>query len=135
MQANSLGYLEQIKSYAPGHQVRFGSLNYTADIHVDLIFDAFEPMSGVPHSHDEHDITLSSDSIWEITSATTSAVNPEQIMPSQSGGIYPATEAAHSAAIELNTDFTSYETCVTGPLNSSQATGSEPPASVPIQSD
>ena len=27
LQANSLGHLEQIESYAPGHQVRFGSLN------------------------------------------------------------------------------------------------------------
>ena len=26
--ANSLGHLEQIESYAPGRQVRFGSLNY-----------------------------------------------------------------------------------------------------------
>ena len=41
--ANSLGHLEQIESYAPGHQVRFGSLNYTADIRGDLIFDGFEP--------------------------------------------------------------------------------------------
>ena len=32
LRANSLGHLEQIDSYAPGHQVRFGSLNYTADI-------------------------------------------------------------------------------------------------------
>ena len=47
----------------------------------------------------------------------------------------PATEAAHSAAIEPNTDFTSYETCVAGPLDSSPATGSEPLASVPIESD
>ena len=43
--ANSLGHLEQIDSYAPGHQVRFGSLNYTTDIHGDLIFDGFEPMA------------------------------------------------------------------------------------------
>ena len=28
--ANSLGHLEQIESYAPGRQVRFGSLNFTA---------------------------------------------------------------------------------------------------------
>ena len=32
LQANSLGPLEQIESCAPGHQVRFGSLNYTANI-------------------------------------------------------------------------------------------------------
>ena len=30
--ANLLGRMEQIESYAPGRQVRFGSLNYTADI-------------------------------------------------------------------------------------------------------
>ena len=43
LQANSLGHLEQIESYAPGHQVRFGSLNYTADIRGALIFDGFGP--------------------------------------------------------------------------------------------
>ena len=47
----------------------------------------------------------------------------------------PATEAAHSAAIEPNTDFTYYETCVAGPLDSSLGTGSKPRASVPIKSD
>ena len=36
--ANSLGHLEQIDSYAPGHQVRFGSLNYVTDTRGDLIF-------------------------------------------------------------------------------------------------
>ena len=43
LRANSLGHLEQIESYAPGHQVRFGSLNFMADIRGDLIFDGFEP--------------------------------------------------------------------------------------------
>ena len=43
LRANSDGHLEQIESYAPGRQVRFGSLNYTADIRVDLMFDGFEP--------------------------------------------------------------------------------------------
>ena len=47
----------------------------------------------------------------------------------------PATEAAHSVAIEPNTDFTSYETRVAGHLDSSPVTGSEPPASVPIESN
>ena len=32
LRANSLGHLEQLESYAPGHQVRFGSLNYVMDI-------------------------------------------------------------------------------------------------------
>ena len=28
LRANSVGHLEQIESYAPGRQVRFGSLNF-----------------------------------------------------------------------------------------------------------
>ena len=32
LRANLLGHLEQIESYAPGRQVRFGSLNFTADV-------------------------------------------------------------------------------------------------------
>ena len=66
VRANSLGHLEQIESYAPGHQVRFGSLNYTADIRRDFIFDGFEPMSGAPHNHDEHDLALPSDRVQEM---------------------------------------------------------------------
>ena len=53
LRANSLGHLEQIESYAPGHQVRFGSLNYTADIRGDSIFDGFEPLPCAPRGHDE----------------------------------------------------------------------------------
>ena len=45
LRANSLGHLEQIESYAPGHQVGFGSLNFTADVRGDLIFDGFESQS------------------------------------------------------------------------------------------
>ena len=135
LRANSLGHLEQIESYAPGHQVRFGSLHYTADIRGDLIFDGFEPMSGAPHSHDEHDLALSSDSVREITPVTTPALNPEQIMLSEDGWMDPATEVAHSAPLAPNTDFTSYETCVAEPLDLSPATGSEPLVYVPIESD
>ena len=49
--------------------------------------------------------------------------------------IDPATEAILSVAIEPNTDFTSYESRVAEPLDSSPATASEPLASVPIESD
>ena len=62
LRANSLGHLEQIESYAPGHQVRFGSLNYTADIRGELIFDGFEPQPSTPHCHDGHDLALPPDS-------------------------------------------------------------------------
>ena len=56
--ANSLGHLEQIESYAPGHQVRFGSLKDTADIRGDLIFDGFDPQLSAPHCHNGHDLAL-----------------------------------------------------------------------------
>ena len=52
LRANSLGHLEQIGSYAPGHQDRFGNLNYTADIRRDLIFNGFGPVPGAPNNHD-----------------------------------------------------------------------------------
>ena len=42
LRANSLGQLEQIDSYAPSHQVKFGSFNYVADIWGDSIFVGFE---------------------------------------------------------------------------------------------
>ena len=66
LRANSFGNLEQIDSYTPGHQVRFGSLNYITNIHGDLVFDGFEPMTAAPGSHDEHDLNLSSDHAQEI---------------------------------------------------------------------
>ena len=105
--ANSLGHLEQIDSYAPGHQVRFGSLNYTANIRGDLIFDGLEPMSGAPNSHDKHDLDQPSDGAQEITPTAAPTLNPEKIVPSEDGWIDPATEAAHFSATEPNTDFAS----------------------------
>src|SRR3954469_8063226 len=107
LRANSPGHLEQIESYAPGHQVRFGNLNYTADIRGDLIFDGFEPMSGAPNSHDKHDLALPSDGVREIAPVATPALDPKSIALSEDGWMDPASEATHSMAIEPNTDFTS----------------------------
>ena len=92
--ANLLGHLEQIDSYAPGHQVKFGSLNCVADIRGDSIFDGFEPMTTSPCHHDEHDLNLSSDRAQEITPVTALALDPEQIAPSEDGKLNPAMEAA-----------------------------------------
>ena len=62
LRANLLVHLEQIDSYAPGHQVRFGSLNYVVDICGDLIFNGFETAAvAAPCHHDKHDLNLPSD--------------------------------------------------------------------------
>ena len=131
----SLGHLEQIESYAPGRQVRFGSLNYTADIRGDLIFDGFKPISGAPHSHDEHDLALPPDGVREITPVPTPALDPESITPSEDGWMDPASKVTHSVAIETNTDFTPHGTYAAGSSDSCPAAGPEPPASMPIESD
>ena len=69
LRANSLGQLEQIDRYAPGHHVRFGNLNYTANIHGDLIFNGFRPALGAPDNHDEHGLDLLSDNARDIALA------------------------------------------------------------------
>ena len=132
---NSLGHLEQIESYAPGHQVRFGSLNYMADIRGDLIFDGFKPLPSAPHGHDEHDLALPSDSVRETAPATAPTLNSEPIAPSMDGWIDSATEAAFSAAIEPSIDLTLHESRDAKLSDSSPATNSELPAPMPIESD
>ena len=77
LRANSLGHLEQINSYAPGHQVRFGNLNYTADICGDLIFNGFGPAPGALDNHDEHDLDLLSYNARDIAHAGATDLNPE----------------------------------------------------------
>ena len=92
-------------------------------------------MAGAPNSHDEHDLDLPSYDVQEITPAAAPGINPEQIAPSEDGWMDPATEAAHSSAIEPNTAFASDEAYVIRPSDSSLAIGSEPRASVPIVPD
>ena len=46
----------------------------------------------------------------------------------------PAPEAAHSSAVELNTDFTPKEACVSGPLDSCLAVGPRPRTPEPAES-
>ena len=134
LRANSLGHMEQIESYAPGHQVRFGSLNYTVDIRGDLIFNGFEPLPCASHGHDEYDLALPSDNVREITPAAAPTLNSEPVAPSMDGWIDPATEAVSSAAIEPNIDLTLHESRVAKLPDFSPATDSESPAPVPIES-
>ena len=77
LRANSLGHLEQIESYAPGHQVRFGSLNYVADIRGDSILAGFETAAATPGHPDDHDLNLSLDRIQEISLVADLALEPE----------------------------------------------------------
>ena len=105
LRANSLGHLEQIESYAPGRQVRFGSLNFTADIRGDLVFDGSEPQPSVPHCHDEHDLALQPDSTLEAALEPAPIFNSEPAAHIEDGWLDTASGAATSMAIEPNTDF------------------------------
>ena len=126
LRANSLGHLEQIDSYAPGHQIRFGNLNYMADIRGDLIFDGFGPALGAPNSHDEHGLDLQSDDAQDIAPAGALDLNPEQIVLPKDGWMDPALKAAHPSAVEPNAYFTPKEACDTGPPDSYPAVGPGP---------
>ena len=77
LRANSLGHLEQIESYTPGRQVRFGSLNFTADIRGDLIVNGFEPQPSAPHCHDGHDLALQPDSALKAAHESAPTLNSE----------------------------------------------------------
>ena len=109
LRANSLGHLEQIDSYAPGHQISFGNLDYVADIRGDLIFQGFTtPTSAL--ALDPERIPRSEDGIPEPAGLSTATkpstgepeevVSPAIIMKSDSS---PDTgsEPSKSASCEL----------------------------------
>ena len=96
LRANSLGHLEQIESYAPGRQVRFGSLNYMADIRGDLIFEGFEQQPSAPHCHDGHDLALQPDSALEAAHESALTHSPEPIAQIENGWLDTASGAATS---------------------------------------
>ena len=66
LRANSIGHLEQINSYTPGHQISFGNLNYVTNIRGDLIFEGF------------------------AAPTTALALDPEQTVGSEDGSLEPA---------------------------------------------
>ena len=129
LRANSLGHLEQIDSYAPAHQVRFGSLNYILDICGDLIFGGSKTMVVPPCRQDEHDFNLSSDHAHGIAPVTAPALDPEQIAPSEDGRLNPPTKIADSTASKPHTDPNSSGIRVTGTPDPFPAISSEPCAS------
>ena len=133
LRANSLGHLEQIESYAPGRQVRFGSLNYTADIRGDLIFDGFEPLTSALHCPDEHDLALPPNSALEAAPVSASTLNSEPTALIKDGWLDAASGAAIPTAIEPNTS-----PALRMARDSEEPDSfpnSEPPAPLPIESD
>ena len=131
LRANSLGHLEQIDSYAPGHQVRFGYFNYTADIRGDLIFDGFKPQPSAPHCHDGHDLALLPDSALEAAHESAPTLDPEPAVQIEDGWLDTASGAETSTVIEPNTDLVPCEACDSEVPDS--LPDSEPPA--PLQSN
>ena len=129
LRANSLGHLEQIESYAPGHQVRFGSLNFTADIRGDLILDGFEPQPSVPHCHGEHDLSLQPDSTLEAALDPAPIFNSEPAAQIEDGWLDTASGAAASTAIEPNTDLVPHR------ARDSEVPDSSPDSEPPAPSD
>ena len=89
---NSFGHLEQIESYVPGHQVRVGSLNYTANIRGNLIFNGFEPQPGAPHCHDVHDLALPPDSARSASQVSAPTPSSEPTTPVGADGWTPPQE-------------------------------------------
>src|SRR4051812_27955282 len=133
LRANSLGHLEQIESCAPGHQVRFGSLNYTADIRGDLIFDGFEPQPSVPHCHEGHDIALPPNSVMEAAYAPAPTLDSEPAAFVEEERLDVTSGAAMLKAIEPNSSPTLRVAHDSKEPDSSPSSGlSMPP---PIESD
>src|SRR3954467_625035 len=133
LRANSLGHLEQIESYATGHQVRFGSLNYTADIHGDLIFDGFEPQPSTPHYLEGHDIALPPNSVLEAAYAPAPILDPEPAAFFEDERLDVTSGAAILQAIEPNASPALRMAHDSREPDSSP--NSEPPAPLPIESD
>src|SRR4051812_20563734 len=133
LRANSLGHLEQIESYAPGHQVRFGSLNYTADICGDLIFDGFESQPSTPHYLEGQDIALPPNSALEaahtpapiLDSEPTAFFEDERLDVTSGAAILKAIEPNASPALRTTHDS----------KESDSSPNSGPPVPLPIESD
>src|SRR3954464_15841853 len=133
LRANSLGHLERIESYAPGHQVKFGSLNYTADIRRDLIFDRFEPQPSAPHYLEGHDIVLPPNSVLEAAYAPAPILDSEPAAFFEDERLDVTSGAAILKAIEPNASPALRMAHDSKEPDSSP--NSEPPVPLPIESD
>ena len=114
-------------------QVRFGSLNYTADIRGDLIFDGFEPQPSVPHCLDGHDTALPLNSALEVAHASVLTIDSEPTAPIEDQRLDAASRAAILEAIEPNSSPALRMAHDSEEPDSSP--NSEPPVPPPIESD
>ena len=113
LRPNSLRHLEQIDSYALGHQISFGNLDYVVDIRGDLIFQGFATPTSALALDPEH-ITRSEDGILEpaglsaaiepSTGESEEAVTPVIIMKPDSSP-NTGSEPSESATSELGQGF------------------------------
>ena len=108
-------------------------MNYTANIHGDLIFDGFEPQPGAPHCHDGYDLALPPNSTPEAAPASATTLISEPTAPIEDGWLDTASGAAVSTVIEPNTSLILYAD--RDPKVSDSFSDSEPPAPRPIDSD
>ena len=90
LRANSISHLEQVDSYAPGHQIRFGNLNYVADIRGDLIFEGFAVLAAAlcPHQEVFSDPLL--DPVQGLTLIPAPSLDPERVASSEDGSVRPS---------------------------------------------
>src|SRR4051812_32079696 len=133
LRANSLDHLEQIESYVPGHQVRFGSLNYTTDIRGDLIFDGFDPQPSAPHYLEGHDIALPPNSVLEAAYAPSPILDSEPVAFIGDERLDVTPGAAIPKAIKPNASPALRMAHAPGGPAFSPTLGSSPPP--PIESD
>ena len=107
-QANSLGHLEQIDNYAPGHQISFGNLDYVADVRGDLIFQGF------------------------ATPTSALALDPERVARPEDGLLEPAGLSAATKPSTGELDEVALLVTITKP-DPSPDTGSESSESAPCE--
>ena len=110
-----------------------GSLNFTADIRGDWIFDGSEPQPSVPHCHDGHDLTLPPDSTLEAAHESAPTHSPEPIAQIEDGWLDTASGAATSTAMEPNTYLVPHKAHDSEVPDS--LPDSEPPAPLPVEFD
>ena len=108
-------------------------MNYTADIHGDLIFDGFEPRPGAPHCRDGHDLALPPNSAQEAAPVSAPTLSSEPTVPIEDVWLDTASGAAISTAIEPNTSLVPCET--RGSMVPDSFPDSEPSAPLPIEPD